>query len=208
MGKIWGKNSYVCSMSTLNAYIKSKYRDRPTKVRFRYRSGVDIDIDYTSEISINPQFWDSQNQILKKSSKFSSEEILHMNSLVSERKEMILNIIISAGTSTEINSNYLNQQIQLRINNTNTESEVLELGFFELFDFFIETHDLSDKRKESYQVVKLALERFEYMKQLISKNFKLTFDKMTIVILNEIEKYLAKLIIKKHNYPDIYHQNY
>ena len=191
MGKIWGKNSYVCSMSTLNAYIKSKYKDRPTKVRFRYRSGVDIDIDYTSEILINPQFWDSKKQILKKSSKFPSEEILHLNSLISERKEMILNIITSAGTSANINSNYLNQQIQLKLNNTNTETKVIELGFFELFDLFLETTDLSDERKESYQVVKRALERFEYKKQLISKNFKLTFDKMSIVILNEIEKYLA-----------------
>jgi len=191
VGKIWGKNSYVCSMSTLNAYIKSKYKDRPTKVRFRYRSGVDIDVDYTSKILINPQFWDSKKQILKKSSKFPSGEILHLNSLISERKEMILNIIISAGNSTKITSNYLNQQIQLRLNNTNTESKVLELGFFELFDLFLETHELSDERKESYLVVKRALERFEYNKQLIIKNFKFTFDKISIVILNEIEKYLA-----------------
>jgi len=68
MGKIWRKNSYVCSMSTLNAYIKSKYKDRSTKVRFRYRSGVSIDIEHTSEILINTQFWDSKKQILKKSS--------------------------------------------------------------------------------------------------------------------------------------------
>ena len=50
---------------------------------------------------------------------------------------MILNIITSAGTSANINSNYLNQQIQLKLNNTNTETKVIELGFFELFDLFL-----------------------------------------------------------------------
>lgn len=192
MGKIWGKFSYVCSMSTLNVYIKTKHRDRPTKVRFRYRSGVDIDIDYTSEILVNPQFWDSKKQILKRSSKFPSEEILHLNSLISERREMIMDIIISAGISTKINSDFLNKQIQLRLNPPKAESVVnQELGFFELFELFLETHDLSENRRNAYFVVKRALERFEHLKQLKNKNFILNFDNMNIVLLNEIEKYLA-----------------
>lgn len=186
-----GKISYVCSMSTLNAYIKSKYKDRPTKVRFRYRSGVDIDIDYTSEILINPQFWDSKKQILKKSSKYPSEEIISLNSLISKRKELILDIIVSAENSIHIDTRFINQQIQLRLNNSHLESKEIKLGFFEVFDLFLDTHELSDERKESYQVVKRALERFEYHKQLNSINFKLTFDGINIVILNEIEKYLA-----------------
>jgi hypothetical protein len=150
---------------------------------------------------VNPQFWDSQKQILKRSSKFPSEEILHLNSLISERKEMIMSITISAGISSKINSDFLNKQIQLRLNPPKTEFVVdPELGFFELFALFLETHDLSEKRRNAYFVVKGALERFEFMKQLKNKNFKLNFDNMNIVLLNEIEKYLAIYLNQDKNF--------
>jgi len=67
--------SYVCFMSTLNAYIKAKSKDKRTNIRFRFRSGVVINLDYTSDVLINHMFWDPKKQILMKSSKSCIEKI-------------------------------------------------------------------------------------------------------------------------------------
>ena len=121
-------------MSTLNAYIKAKSKDKLTKVRFRYRSGVVIDLDYTSDILICPQFWDSRKQILKKSSKFPIEEIIKLNSLIAERKNIILDIILTTKNSKRLNSTYLNKQILLKLNNNEEPAKKQVFDFFQLFD--------------------------------------------------------------------------
>ena len=124
-------------MSTLNVYIKAKSKDKLTKVRFRYRSGVEIDLDYTSDILINPQFWDSKKQILKKSTKSPIEEIVKLNSLITERKNTIMDIILSNKNSKLFNSAYLIKQIRLKLNNKKEPVKKQVLDFFQLFDLFL-----------------------------------------------------------------------
>lgn len=178
-------------MATINTFTRTTKMNKPTNVRFRIRQGNVIDIEYKSDILIHPLLWDSKKQIVKSSKRFPNEDTAYQNKMIIELKLIIQEIVNTY--ATRLTTSILSIQIKNRLNPVNTIPQCIEpakLSFFEIFDIFLKKHDLSDERRESYMVVKRALERFEYVYQQRDTNFVLSLDSYTHNHLVEIELFL------------------
>lgn len=185
-------------MSSLNAYIRTAVTTKPAKIHFRYRNGTQIDIDYLSDIYVNPLTWDSKKQQVKKSTKFPNEDIEGINRFIAQRKVLVLEVISSLNQSNQLTTKFLQHEIECRLypktksistNNIKVKKDT-KVSFFDIFDRFLEIQELSDGRKAQYQVVKRTLERFEFYIRLTEKKFNLSFDTFTFEMIHEYEKFL------------------
>lgn len=179
-------------MSTINAFIRTTNTNNLTNVRFRIRHGKETDIEFKSDILINPLLWDSMRQYVKTSKKFPSEDTISQNKRIIELKLIIQEIVNTNNSKLTTKRLYTQIQSKLhpKIKTVKTAKEPAKLSFFEIFDIFLNKHDLSEERKESYKVVKRALERFEYVYQQKEDNFVLSLDTYTYNHIIEIELFL------------------
>lgn len=109
-------------MATVKAFIKVYKTDTPVKVRFRLRSGKEVDAEYTSEIEVLPKYWDSKIQGIKTSQFYSISDKLKIDSEISELRKLITNIYINSKDPSLLNSKYLTNQIKLSLEKANAES--------------------------------------------------------------------------------------
>lgn len=80
-------------MATVQAFIRtSKKKADSVNIRFRLRDGRNIQLFHTSEIFVNPDVWDSNEQSIKKRIVFKEDERLRINNAVNNRKSLILEI--------------------------------------------------------------------------------------------------------------------
>lgn len=208
MISFWGKYGEnllsLLHMATVKAFIKAYKTDTPVKVRFRLRSGKEVDAEYTSEIEVRPQYWDSKTQGIKTSPFYSISDKLKIDSEIYELWKLITTIYVNTKDTSIIDSKYLCKQIKLSLEKANAESVNSEIkeeivaqpiveeitNFFDVFDQFLLRNDLSDERKESYAVVKNTLIRFVYFKRKTTPDFILSLDSTDDIILSEIHTYL------------------
>jgi len=181
-------------MSTINAFIRTKNQNKPTIVRFRVRNGVNIDVEYQTNILINPLLWDSQKQIVKASRKFPNEDVNNQNLRINEFRIIIYEILNSKDMYCNFCSDYLKAEIHKKlypvIELDKTITLIDKLSFFEIFDIFLKKHDISKQRIASYKVVKRSLERFEYVSQKKNPSYLLSFETLSYDEIVEIELFL------------------
>ena len=176
-------------MSTINAFIRTKNYNKPTNIRFRMRKGREIDVEYKSDIIINPLLWNSKKQIVRKSMRFPDEDVASQNKRIADLRIVLEDILMSidAKLTTSAFYNLVQAKLYLTKYNNPKISEFPKLTFFELFDLFLKTHTLGDERRASYKVVKRALERFEFIYSHKERNFTLSLDTLTVNHINEFE---------------------
>jgi len=90
---IFAPRKYFFDMATVQAFIRtSKKKTDSVNIRFRLRDGRNVQLFHTSEIFVNPDVWDSNEQSIKKRVVFKEDERLRINKAVNDRKALILQI--------------------------------------------------------------------------------------------------------------------
>lgn len=187
----------------IKAFIK-KGKKEYVNVCFRLRD-TDIDLHYKSDIIISTKDWDDKNQSIKKPSGNILDEQkkrrISLTDKIDNRLKLIRDIFVEQKNPKELTSSLLVEAIDKKINPEKYEEK--QQTFFDTFDEFLEKHPLSSVRKKNFRVIKRALQRFELYKNLTSP-FILTFENLTLDILNELEYFLFNEYQFCEEYPAIY----
>lgn len=130
---------------------------------------------HNSELSVNPDIWDSKTDHIKTRAIYSGDKDAFNNS-VDDRKRLIISIY-KANKDKVITSEILERLIDERLH-PDKYKEPSDC-FFGLFDLFIEKRsvDLSSLRIRDYNVLKRALTRYErFIREIYDKKFVLDIE--------------------------------
>lgn len=187
-------------MATVKAIIRTTRKNTEVNIRFRLSDGRDVQLYHNSELSVNPDIWDSKTDHIKTRAIYSGDKEAFNNS-VDDRKRLIISIY-KANKDKVITSEILERLIDERLH-PDKYKEPSDC-FFGLFDLFIEKRsvDLSSLRIRDYNVLKRALTRYErFIREIYDKKFVLDIDKIDAERLEDIESYLRNEYALYKEYP-------
>ena len=79
-------------MTIVKAFIRTRKKDKEVNVRFRLSDGRKIQLFHKSEIMVVPNLWDANNEQYKAKSVIKLSQRTRFNSLIHERKRLILDL--------------------------------------------------------------------------------------------------------------------
>jgi integrase len=157
----------------------------------------------------NVEQWDTENSKLRKNQitldgKTSTDFNAELTKITSAIDDLFKVYDVSEIIPTP---DQLRNDLKLKLGKVvvNKEPEVTPQNFFETFAEFLEKHKLSIGRKNHFNVVKRALQRYElYTSKITNKPFKLSLDTLTSDMLRDIENFLGKEVTIFKKMPEIY----
>ena len=193
-------------MATVTAFIRTtKKKANKVNIRFRLRDGRNIQLFHKSEIEVNPTLWDSTKQEIKAKVICDADERLRITTDVPIRKKLILEIYKAIAIKEELTSDWLETEIDKKLNPEKYNLINRPQTFFEAFEEFLEKRKLSDWRIRAFNVVIRTLKRYElYAQATQSRSFKLSFDSISPLVLRDIEEFLRNEHLFADEYPKIY----
>lgn len=199
-------------MASIQAFIRTTTKKtNSVNVRFRLRDGRKVQLFHKSELEVNPELWDNKKQAIKAKIVYPSLERKIFNDAVNDRKKLINDIYEQESIKENITSEWLDKEIDKRLNPQKYPEllvEDQEQNFFDAFDEFLQKRKLSEVRIKNFKVIKRALQRYEIYISFIKvkKPFKLTFDNITPDNLHDIENFFRNEHQIFIDYPEIYEQ--
>jgi len=194
-------------MATVKAFIRTTTKDKDVNVRFRLSDGRDIQLFHKSEITVNPESWDSKKEAIKARVLFDENHRIIFNDLINGRKDLMLRVYNAEANKDVLTSEWLETAIDKGLHPEKYNLIPVRQSFFEVFDEFLTKHKLSDVRKKNFRVIIRALQRYElYILKTDSKkrDFTLSLDATTPDTLRDITNFLRKENEIRLVYPEIY----
>lgn len=192
-------------MATVKAFIRTekKKADR-VKVRFRLTDGRSTQLFYNSDIEVDSDKWDSKQGEYKARALVTDQERHNFNSLVSDRKNMLLNIYSRSdkdGLTSKVFCSLIDKE--LHPEKYKPEGETI----FESFDIFLIKKNVSKNRKINYTALKRILQRYEVFTAInLKKPFQLTFESFTADLLDDFVSFLRNeyTLCEEQKYKPVY----
>ena len=162
-----------------------------------------------TRIMISGKYWDEAKQAiivprLRVASNEQAKEIKNLHEIsqtLSELKAHILDSFITATHShTEIGKKWLHNVISQFYDTPDDE----EQGFFDQWDRFTNSRQVSAQRQAMYKVTKSMLRRYEMVKREQNTNFELSLHAISIDLLTDFESFLRSEHIYYAMYPHLY----
>ena len=193
-------------MATVNAYIRvSTLKKKKVNVRFRLRDGRRVQLFYTSELEISPEYWDAVRQEMKGKVAYDSFARAEFNKAIADHKSSIIEIYHNAPNKEETTSEWLAAEMDKALHPKKYNLIERQETFFQTIESFIECRKMSDVRKRNFRVILRALQRFELHKCWCgSKDYRLTLGRITAKTLSEFEEFLRNEHLLAAKYPKIY----
>lgn len=192
-------------MATVTPFIRtSKNNAKKVNIRFRLTINSKKSFYHSSEIEVNPNYWDSKLHKIKTKVVYKEDERNKFDIEVSDRRRLILDIYNNTLDKENFNSKQLDVEIDKFLYPELYQDEVKEKTIFDLFDEFLSTHPISEARKRHYKVVKRALQRFEMYQQKETKDYKLTIETITLKTLHDLQTFLKTEPEIYLKYPEIF----
>ncbi len=192
-------------MATVTPFIRTTKKAKDVNVRFRLSDGRNIQLFHTSEIKVQPEYWDSKGFGIKKRVLMKDEDKTQFNNQVAERKKIVLQVYQSANKAEVLTSDWLDTEIDKYLHPENYMADDPGHVFFDAFNEFLEKHNISDVRKSNYKVVVRALKRYElYVSITAGGEYQLSFDAITADTLHKLDEFLRKEHEISKEYPGIY----
>ncbi len=184
-------------MATVTAYIRKPTSKKTKKVNVRFRvSDGATQLYYRSKIEIEPDLWDSQNQGIKSRVPYDSTKKTEFENAVSDRKKLIRSIY---DANPGLDSKALGLKVDQELHPEKYKIDGESLSYFEIFDEFLNQHNVSEGRKAHFRVLKRSLQRYELYKRL-----KLNIDTVSKKQLGDIKKFLSDEPKVYKERPEIY----
>ena len=193
-------------MATVTAFVRTtRKKSDKVHIRFRLRDGRNIQLFHKSEIEVNPALWDSAKQEIKAKVVCDADERMRIATKVPARKKLMLEIYNAAGNKDILTSDWLDIEVDKRLNPEKYNLNERPQTFFEAFEEFLEKRKLSEWRIRAFQVVIRTLKRYElYAQATQDDSFTLSFDGITPLVLRDIEEFLRNEHSSADEYPEIY----
>ena len=196
-------------MATVKALIRTvtKNKDKNINVRFRLSDGRGVQLFHTSEITVNPNNWDSKKESIKAKILYDENDRITFNNSINERKDLMLRLYSAEADKETATSEWLETAIDKSLNPEKYGLTPIQQTFFEIFDEFLDKRKLSDVRKKNFRVVVRALKRYELYTRRTKprkRDFILSLDTTTPDTLRDITDFLRKENEIREVYPEIY----
>ncbi len=191
-------------MASVRAFIRTSAKKAElVKVRFRLSDGRNIQLFHKSEIEVEPEAFDSKNEIIKAKIVYPKDKRTKFDNDVADRKKLIREIYNSAADITS-------EELDLRIDQSLhpekyfQEPENKQKTFFDVYDLFVANYRGTERMKQHYRSVKRILQRYEMYKQKTFPLFSFTFESIDAELLKDIEAFIHEEHILFEKHPDIY----
>lgn len=158
-----------------------------------------------SGVFINPKRFKDGDFIIPRANQIEASEIRAAENAIIQMERFIINLCETANRAN-LNKEFIDQQLDLYKHPPIVEvPKEKEVKFFDIFDTFIESRNLSEWRIKHYRVLKRALMRYELYKRATGqKRYRIRLDGFSLQDVNEFEKFLRSEHIFYKDYPEIY----
>lgn len=188
-------------MATVKAFVRTTKKDKDTNIRFRLSDGRNTQLFHKSELKVLPALWNDKREQYKAKSVIKTEERIRLNSAISERKKLLLEIYDKENDS--LTSDRLEQLIDERLHPEKYQKPGDD--FFSTMETYLQKKKLSEVREKNFHVLIRALKRYELFVATYNKKvFKLEIDKVTADMIEDIESFLRNEHTLCNEYPEIY----
>lgn len=185
-------------MATIRAYIRTtKKKADEVSIRFRLSDGRKIQLHHVSDITVNPDKWDDVKQEIKKRALVPDDYRDEINTGVSDRKKLLLNIY--GKIKDDPNPERWYAEIEKSLNPIKYKPKVKT--FFDYFDDYVKEQD---GREVYLRVLKRCLQRWEMYEQTKDKMFKIDLTKLNDKDIQRFDKFLQIEHTIQDKYPKIY----
>jgi len=192
-------------MATITAYIRTKKTQGDACVRFRVRSGRDVQLYLSSDIKVPAWAWDSKTQLIKGRAVFDIKKRRIIETSIAERKEIIARVFDSFPDKEALTSEMLQRKVDhvLMLERVGSAGS----GFFGAMWEYLAKGRFSAVRKKNLSVLVRALMRYELYNQMEQrKPASLEFYNITPDVVRSIELFLRSEHALYATHPDIYAQ--
>lgn len=188
-------------MTIVKAFTRTRKKDKEVNVRFRLSDGRKIQLFHKSEIMVVPNLWDANNEQYKAKSVIKLSQRTRFNSLIHERKRLILDLY---NENKSLTSEELEVLIDKHIHPEKYDIKVEKESMIDMFKRYVngwlDTGIIGAGRKKHYDVVIRELTRFFIINGMDGCSVK-DFNKDTILKFREFLRAEYKLVDK---YPELY----
>lgn len=158
-----------------------------------------------SSVFINPERFKDCIFRIPRANPIEANEIREIENTIINMERFLINLCETTSPSL-LTKEFINEQLELYKHPPVVEEpKEKELKFFEVFDQFIASRNLSEWRVKHYNVLIRALMRFELYKRATGQTrYKIQLDRFSLQDVNEFEKFLRSEEELYEKYPEIY----
>ena len=166
-----------------------------------------------SGIFVRSEYWDEGLQqvviprfrIMSAEQRAAIEKLSGTQNDLQELQAEILSEFINAGSGkVPLHKNWLSDVVISVMRRRLNISDGAKSEFFEAWDKFIESKQVSVQRKAMFKVVRNMMYRYERVKKMQDLSFILSFDTITSQTLSDFERFLSEETKYVDQYPHIY----
>ena len=179
------------------------------EISLRLYVSRDIRIRASSGIWVDRKRWGKKNDINIPIILGDEREILlEKRSNLKSLMDFLENIINTSEDKSAINKIFIEKQIKkFHKPERKTLSSSPNETIFDIMEKYLSVHKLSESRKKNFRVIIRSLKRFELFKGKESKkNFKLSFNNLSLELIQEIEAFLGNEKLAFLKFPEIYEE--
>ena len=195
-------------MATIYFTLSAKIIGGKKQVMVRF-GGTGVNQRAKSGIFVNYNYWDDITQgvsipkprLLTDDLIATIKELREADTKLRELRAFIEDEYISDTTAPLSDPNWLKDVVYAAFNK---EEDIENLDFFGLWQLFIESKQVSPKRKQMYTVVNNMLQRYEAVKRKKNKGFVLDINAITPLTISDFEKFLYNEEEYAEKFPELY----
>lgn len=187
-------------MATVKAIVRSTREKGEANVQFRISDGRGVQLYHTSDIKIDVSLWDAKGECVKKRALCVDSKRRSIDKAVSDRKNLIMDIYTNSRGYIK-NSEDLNLFIDKKLN---PGKYCDKNDFFELYDRFVMSLDISNKTRYHYNLTKHFIDRYVRFRIYLDGAFKLDLNVFDADMISDFRDYLSKEYDLSLEYPNVF----
>lgn len=192
-------------MANIRAFIRVTVKKKQkANVRFRIVDGQAVQLFHTSDIVINPIFWDKKRECF--STRMVAPEAAReaINTAIEARKKLLERIYMQAkANGVKVSSAWLKEQVNNSLKPKKDPSEEDSDTYFYLFGRYLSAKNFAKTRYSQYQVLRRSLRRYELYCKISNPQFFLCVN-LPVETLKGYEQYLRDEAVIAEDAPWLY----
>lgn len=175
------------------------------EILLRFNITRDYRLRLKSGFFLSPARWKKDQFIIPRADPNEAARLRQMDKDLKDMEHFLIQLFEKTPID-KFTKDFINEQLELYKHPPVVEDvPEKELEFFEVFDTFVTSRNLSEWRIKHYNVLIRALMRYELYKRATGqKRYRIHIDKFSLQDVNEFEKFLRSEHELYEKYPEIY----
>ena len=175
------------------------------EILLRFNVTRDYRVRLKSGFFLSPARWKKDQFVIPRADPEEAARLRQMDKDLKDMEHFLIQLFEKTPLD-KFTKDFINEQLELYKHPPVIEEvKEKELKFFEVFDTFISSRNLSEWRVKHYNVLIRALMRYELYKRATGqKRYRIRIDSFSLQDVNEFEKFLRSEHELYEKYPEIY----